>query len=218
MFRFRRVVNAALLGLVVAAAAHAQQQQLQPPTKIDFAKAAATAQGQPAASDAGPAAAALLKVDLEAQARHLQWQRDYERRGWEWHLLSTQLLFGVVLLIVAFGLYITYAQFRRDYSGWQPPAAPDKAGTPTPTVDAAGTPAPRPLPAATTLKLSPAGLEVTSQIVGLIVLALSLAFFFLYVKEVYPIREVEVTRTPGAATKQTGEPPASAGAPAKADK
>ncbi len=217
MFRFRRAVIAALLGLVVAAAAQAQPQQLQPPAKIDFAKAAAAAQGQPAASDAAPAAA-LLKVDLEAQARHLQWQRDYERRGWEWHLLSTQLLFGVVLLIVAFGLYITYAQFRRDYSGWQPPAAPDKAGTPTPTADAAETPAPRPLPAATTLKLSPAGLEVTSQIVGLIVLALSLAFFFLYVKEVYPIREVEVTRTPGAAAKQITEPTASAGAPAKTDK
>ncbi len=53
-------------------------------------------------------------------------------------------------------------------------------------------------------------------------MALSLAFFFLYVKEVYPIREVEVTRTPGAAAKQTAEPTASAGtgtgAPAKADK
>jgi hypothetical protein len=187
-------------------------QQVQPPTKIDFAKAAAAAQGQPAASDAAPAAAGLLKADLEAQARHLQWQRDYERRGWEWHLLSTQLLFGVVLLIVAFGLYITYAQFRRDYSGWQPPAA---TGTPPPAPDAAEKSTPRPLPAATTLKLSPAGLEVTSQIVGLIVLALSLAFFFLYVKEVYPIREVEVTRTPGAAAKQTTEPAASAGAPAR---
>lgn len=213
MFSFRGVVIGVLLALVPVIAAQAQPEQMRPPAKIDFAKAAAAAQGQPTASDAAPAAAPLLKADLEAQARHLQWQRDYERRGWEWHLLSTQLLFGVVLLIVAFGLYITYAQFRRDYSGWQPPAAP---GTPPPAPEAAEAPAPRPLPAATTLKLTPAGLEVTSQIVGLIVLALSLAFFFLYVKEVYPIREVEVTRTPGAAAKQTAEP--TAGAPAKADK
>jgi hypothetical protein len=198
MHVLRPLVMAALLLACIGALAQ-QPQQVQPPAKIDFAKAAAAAQGQPAASDSAPAAAGLLKADLEAQARHLQWQRDYERRGWEWHLLSTQLLFGVVLLIVAFGLYITYAQFRRDYSGWQPSAAP---GTPPPAQDTDPAPAPRLLPAATTLKLSPAGLEVTSQIVGLIVLALSLAFFFLYVKEVYPIREVEVMRKADAAAQE----------------
>ena len=32
---------------------------------------------------------------------------------------------------------------------------------------------------------------MTSQIVGLLVLALSVAFFYFYVKEVYPMREIE---------------------------
>jgi len=200
MFRLRCLVVAALLAGVAGAAAQAQQ-QVQPPAKIDFAKAAAAAQAAPARAEPAGESAALLQADLKAQAVHLQWQRDYERRGWEWHLLSTQLLFGVVILIVLFGLYITYAQFRRDYSGWQPPAPPSVP----PASDAApaAAPAPRAPPGATTLKLSPAGLEVTSQIVGLIVLALSLAFFFLYVKEVYPIREVEVTRRTDTAAKDS---------------
>jgi len=169
------------------------------------------------------ASAALLRQDLEQQAKHLQWQRDYERRGWEWHLLSTQLLFGVVIVIVLFGLYITYVQFRRDYSDWEdktpaprpgtqrrePGAAPPAAQPDTPAVP--DQPPPRAPLGATTLKLSAAGLEVTSQIVGLIVLVLSLAFFFLYVKEVYPIREVDVT-------KAASPPPQDTAPEEKADK
>lgn len=180
-------------------------QQNTPPAagKIDFSKAAAAARAQPGAGEAG-ASGKLLAQDLEAQARHVQWQRDYERRGWEWHLLSTQLLFGVVIAIVLFGLFITYMQFRRDYSDWE--KRPAQANSEKAAAEGAAE-AQRPLAGATTLKLSPAGLEVTSQIVGLIVLALSLAFFFLYVKEVYPIREVQVTgaaQSAGSAPKGEG--------------
>ena len=50
---------------------------------------------------------ALVEQDRKDQAAHIRWQRDYERRGWEWHLFSTQLLFCIVMGIVAFGLWIT---------------------------------------------------------------------------------------------------------------
>lgn len=201
----------------------AQAPQNRPPPsqegKIDFDKASQAARVAPTEPAAAGASATLFRQDIEQQARHLQWQRDYERRGWEWHLLSTQLLFGVVIVIVLFGLYITYEQFRRDYSGWEQRPAGGKPGTaptePTaiaapgalaaaPAATVAEMPLPlRAVPGATTLKLSPAGLEVTSQIVGLIVLALSLAFFFLYVKEVYPIREVDVTKQATPPTRDT---------------
>ena len=203
----RNIRGIAVAMLLAAATGAWPQTETRPPPArtIDFAKASEAAKARPA--EAAGASNALLKADLEQQAMHLQWQRGYERRGWEWHLLSTQLLFGVVIVIVLFGLYITYVQFRRDYSEWEQRPAANKPDTPAPpaaTADA--TPPARALPGATTLKLTPAGLEVTSQIVGLIVLALSLAFFFLYVKEVYPIREVDVTKQ--------ASPPAREAAPA----
>lgn len=222
----RSVRGLALVAVFAVAAgawplpAYAPQNKPPPPQegKIDFAKASEAAKARPAEAEAVSTSNTLVKADLEQQAKHLQWQRDYERRGWEWHLLSTQLLFGVVILIVLFGLYITYVQFRRDYSEWEQQPAGGRPGTPPgpeteapPAATAEGPPPPRALAGATTLKLTPAGLEVTSQIVGLIVLALSLAFFFLYVKEVYPIREVEVT-------KQANPPPREAAPADKAGK
>jgi hypothetical protein len=39
------------------------------------------------------------------------------------------------------------------------------------------------------IKVGAGGLELSSQVIGLIVLALSFGFFYLYVKEVYPMVE-----------------------------
>lgn len=171
---------------------------------IDFGKAAASVTARATEPATDEAARRLQAEDYASQARHLQWQREYERRGWEWHLLSTQMLFGVVILIVFFGLYITYRQFERDYSDWeraQRPQPPAQAGAADAPPDAAAAAPPPRSGLASTLKLSASGLEVTSQVVGLIVLALSLAFFFLYVKDVYPVREVQVTQPSNAEGK-----------------
>jgi hypothetical protein len=154
---------------------------------IDFAATAARSAAPASASVGGNAAVdlnpALAAKDQEDYARYVQWQRDYARRGWEWHLFSTQFLFGMVMAIVAFGLWLTHKQFQRDYV--QQVAAPTADGSTAPPPPA------QPAPAPSSLKLGPAGLELTSQVVGLLVLAVSVAFFYFYVKEVYPMREVE---------------------------
>lgn len=41
----------------------------------------------------------------------------------------------------------------------------------------------------TSLKLSAGGLELSSQVIGLIVLSLSFGFFYLYVKEIHSMVE-----------------------------
>lgn len=156
---------------------------------VDFAATAARYAAPASASTGGNAAMdmnpALAAKDQEDYARYVQWQRDYARRGWEWHLFSTQFLFGMVMAIVAFGLWLTHKQFQRDYV--QQAAAPTADGSTAPPPP----PPSPPLPAPSSLKLGPAGLELTSQVVGLLVLAVSVAFFYFYVKEVYPMREVE---------------------------
>jgi hypothetical protein len=148
--------------------------------EIDIAATAAKYGPSASASAAGGAvevSSELLARDQEDYAHYVQWQRAYARRGWEWHLFSTQVLFAMVMAIVIFGLWLTHKQFQRDY------VAHDGAPSAEPT--------PAPAPSPSTLKLGPAGLELTSQVVGLLVLAISVAFFYFYVKEVYPMREVE---------------------------
>lgn len=139
--------------------------------------------------------AALVELDQKDEAAHIRWQRDYERRGWEWHLFSTQLLFCIVMGIVAFGLWITYLQFKRDYTGRDHTKKMQAADTESKQTPAAAESADKKSQPHTTanssIKIGPAGMEMTSQIVGLLVLALSVAFFYFYVNEVYPMREIE---------------------------
>ena len=131
-----------------------------------------------------------------------KWKEEFAQQSYAWHLFSSKLIFCLVVAIVLFGLYVTYIQFNRDYRDWSPAhhvisAAPTVAATVpavTPTVTAgppegqaaAETAVFRPV---TSLKLSAGGLELSSQVIGLIVLALSFAFFYLYVKEIHPMVE-----------------------------
>jgi hypothetical protein len=123
-----------------------------------------------------------------------KWKEEFDERSYRWHLFSTKLIFFLVILIVMFGLYITYVQFNRDYHDWSPPQHHPtdkvKIGA-TAAADAAESVVPlRPV---STFKMGPGGLELSSQVIGLIVLALSFGFFYLYVKEVYPMVENKST-------------------------
>jgi hypothetical protein len=157
---------------------------------IDFEEIKGAMRIRPAAQELPGARADVVAADLEDYAAYLKWQRDYARRGWEWHLLSTKVLFCVVAGVVLFGMALTLVQFRRDYSGWQHPgvAARGDGGEAKAKADEPRAPATALLP--TSMKIGPGGLEVTSQVIGLLILTFSLAFFYFYVKEVYPIRAV----------------------------
>jgi hypothetical protein len=120
-----------------------------------------------------------------------KWKQEFEQQSYVWHLLSSKIIFCLVIAIVIFGLFITYLQFSRDYRDWAPahhapppppPAAPLAEGQ----AAAEAVMPPRPV---TSLKLSAGGLELSSQVIGLIVLGLSFAFFYLYVKEIHPMVE-----------------------------
>jgi hypothetical protein len=95
----------------------------------------------------------------------------YEQRlgVFEWQLLSTKVIFVVVLLLVLAGIYFAAIQFhsglrRRD--GAEP--GQDE----------------------TEVSLSLSEVKVRSPVLGVIILTISLAFFYLYLVHVYPIRNV----------------------------
>ena len=170
---------------------------LMSPVGVLPSAAAASAEDEAAAYAAAVAAAAraaeqgavgsglppkLAEEDAKDYAAHLKWQRKFYQESYAWHLFSTRLLMGVVLAIVGCGLWFTYIQFTRSTARAAPVhqsgevAPPQAEWSPTPT----------------SVKIGPGGLEITSQVIGLLVLGFSLAFFYLYVRDVYPIQESQL--------------------------
>jgi hypothetical protein len=88
----------------------------------------------------------------------------------------------MVIGIVGFGLRLTWLQFTRENrirtraSGSEP-----ATGAETDVKSPPATPS--------TVKIGPAGIEITSQVIGLLILALSVGFFYLYARYIYPITE-----------------------------
>ncbi len=93
---------------------------------------------------------------------------DHRARVFEWQLLSSRMIFVLVVLIVVVGLYFSWLQF---IAGLRENANPEKMST---TVEASPT----------------GGIKVSSPVLGVIILTLSLVFFYLYLVHVYPITEV----------------------------
>ncbi|MEM7291567.1 MAG: hypothetical protein AAF412_14545 [Pseudomonadota bacterium] len=93
---------------------------------------------------------------------------NHRARVFEWQLLSSRIIFVLVILIVLAGLYFSWLQFMAGQRG-----GVDKGDMST-TVEA-------------TIS---GGIKVSSPILGVIILTLSLIFFYLYLVHVYPISEI----------------------------
>lgn len=100
--------------------------------------------------------------------------RGYEHRMrvFEWQLLSSRIIFVVVILLVLLGVYFSGIQF---HAGLR---ARREAGA-----EAGAEPV-------TEFEASARGLKVSSSTLGVIILVISLAFFYLYLVFVFPIREI----------------------------
>ncbi|WP_020560135.1 hypothetical protein [Thiofilum flexile] len=100
-------------------------------------------------------------------------ESDIRKHNFEWQLLSSQLIFGVFFVFVLSGLYFSYLQFT---------AVKTTANSLSSTPEA---------PVVSQLDISATGVKVSSPVIGLLILVLSLVLFYIYVKEVYPIKTVE---------------------------
>lgn len=117
----------------------------------------------------------LDEAGIAAMRQSLKAFYDYKTRGFEhrsrvfeWQLLSSRMIFGLVIAIVAIGLYFSWLQFM---AGLREGSGADRTVT---TFEASTT----------------GGLKVSSPVLGIIILALSLAFLYLYLVHVYPIEEI----------------------------
>ena len=105
--------------------------------------------------------------------RYLTYQSeviDHRSKTYNWQLLSSKITFFLVVFIVLSGLVFSAMQFYVTVQSAQRLKAPLVLND-------------------SNIKVSGEGIEITSSILGVIILGLSIVFFFLYIKYVYPIKE-----------------------------
>lgn len=106
--------------------------------------------------------------------QHYLFQIDHNHRTFDWHLLSSKIIFYMVMFLVLSGITFSGLQFYKSVlekksrpKGALPPEA-DK-------------------PENSTIKASLQGIEVSSPVLGILILIISLLFFYLYLVYVYPV-------------------------------
>ncbi len=124
---------------------------------------------------------AALQDSLTAYYRYRESGYAHRRAVFDWQLFSSKIIFYVVILLVLLGVYFSWLQFMSEHR------RPAKRVE----VEVEGAEDERPRGGLlTTFKAGSGGLEVSSPVLGIVILAVSLAFFYLYLTHVYPINEV----------------------------
>jgi hypothetical protein len=95
----------------------------------------------------------------------------HRQRVFQWQLSSSRIIFAVVLVVVFAGILFAAAQF---YLGVRTRVA-KQAALPTQVTE---------------FEASLKGIKVSSPVLGVVILAISLGFFYLYLVYVYPISEI----------------------------
>ena len=111
---------------------------------------------------------AAMKSALKAYYDYRTEGYGHRQRVFAWQLLSSRIIFVVVIVLVGAGIYFSWLQFRADLK------ATDKEGN----------------RGVSTLEASTSGIKVSSPVLGVIILVISLLFFYLYLQYVYPIEEI----------------------------
>lgn len=121
---------------------------------------------------------------LKAYYDYLNRGYEYRSRVFEWQLFSSHLIFGIVILLVLAGIVFAAVQF---YVAMIAALAEQKRQARGVTSTATGEAT---ADLASEFAVSEKGITVKSSVLGVVILALSLAFFYLYLVYVYPIHEV----------------------------
>jgi hypothetical protein len=103
---------------------------------------------------------------VQAYYDYHRWGLRLRQRSYEWQLQSSKIIFVVVLLLVGLGIYFAWVQFHVDIVRGTPPAQ-----------------------IVSEITAGKEGLRVSSPVLGVIILVLSLLFFYLYLAFVYPITQ-----------------------------
>jgi len=144
-----------------------------------------------------PALKASCEAAAKAEFEHNVWALEYRQRAYEAHHRYTMWVFILVCALVVLGMYLSLRQFNLDErrklalidtlqarlnrllakQGKESEHATDDA------VALEGD------SSSSQLEISASGVKVSSPVLGVIILVVSMGFFYLYLKTVYPIQE-----------------------------
>lgn len=99
----------------------------------------------------------------QARMKYYIGAMDHRTRIFWWQHVASRIIFGVVIGLVGLGVYFAWVQFRKD-------------------LFAAGS-------AQHELEVAPGGIKISSPVLGVVILGLSLGFFYLYLNYVFPVVE-----------------------------
>ena len=132
----------------------------------------------------------------EALLRHNEFEKErfaYDlfrfndnKDSFRFQYIQTWVIFAIVVLLVMSGVYLAYLQFKLDEKKAlaqleiQKLLAKNTVAEPLVGTSAVG--------GETSLEVSTSGIKITSSVIGLVVLAMSFAFFYLYVLHVYELK------------------------------
>jgi hypothetical protein len=141
-----------------------------------------------AASDSVNTQAASRKMDSAILAIMRGSETDYNRfsnmhlqRSLSWQFYSSIMIFFMVIFIVAFGLYLSFLQFKLFEKVMDAGIKATEKDLLTKALEDSTN------MLRTDIGLSKDSLKINSAVVGLVILFFSLGFFFLYLKYVYKI-------------------------------
>lgn len=130
-----------------------------------------------------PAVVAAMQAALVAQFDYAATTFAHRRATFNWQLWSGYITFGVVIGIVMIGLYFSWLQFS-DYRQ-HTLALRRRAGTGATAAE------PNPSEMQSTLEFGTGGIKVSSPVLGVVILVISVAFFYLYLVHIYPISAID---------------------------
>jgi uncharacterized membrane protein len=198
------IVGAAFAGTVLAE----QHEPAEPATSASGIGAfiASEEKAEEATSGSGPedalfelpdvdALKALGQLDPEMRDAAVESMREYyryresgykhRRAVFDWQLTSSKLIFWVVIVLVAVSIYFSGVQFHTALRS-KPAARSGESEQAEEDSDSAS-------PASglqTSIEAGGGGIKVSSPVLGVIILVISLLFFYLYLVHIYPISEI----------------------------
>lgn len=143
-----------------------------------------------ATSDLNTVRYELEKAELESEiARQRYFKRQYDdyytkslKQRWDsfnWQYRSSRIIFWFVILIMVSGLFFASVQFYISYKIVKSTTNKlDRGGDSDPAKDE--------------IEVSLSGIKVKSSVLGVIILVISIAFFYLYLVHIYPINPVKI--------------------------
>lgn len=127
-----------------------------------------------------------IRVDmLKTEAMYHNYIFTQRMAIYNWQLNSGKILFFVVVLIVLIGLYLSYLQFKASTAHQEYQRKAGASITTTNKIEVSDAVTSDPI---TKFEITKDGIKIDSAVIGLVILAFSIAFFFMYLNYVFPIQ------------------------------